>query len=1582
MVSAVRLTSLHTVIRRIAFASVAVTTLLSALPASAQQCSRVGCGRLTMQCGGTPARPVPQALWGELQAVDPNPLPLTRDTTAFNEFAGDHYGSKAWYVSMDAEGGYLFAGLAHGFSIWDARSNPASPTLVSEVKANSYVIWNNNQEIKWPLHDADAPDENSIATVGEGGIGLAIFDTTNKSNPRLVYQNHDKDGKQVYTTILNGTRYAFMATPVGASAGLLAFNMSQALQAANPCIETTPGPGTSVSCPGVYLGKVGSRTSVRYIHGVDHFLALSSGATRGVEIYDISNPANAQLKLTGMPNNPVFGVAMWKQGSSYYLGAVTQVTGLAQLRIYDVSCIAGSGTCSLGGEVSTGLYNTGDPNVFLTFSRNGSTPFLYIGSENRCGNETLQREFLLDVTNPASPHDITPAPGLVNGLTTGYWGWYYRPNPTGFNNVMAREGVFVGDYFYRAAFSIFDIHKRTGGSPPSADFDWTPTEVYPNVPVTFTDRSLGGVNSRSWSFQDGTPASSTSASQAVSFSSIGSKTVSLTVNNAVGSDVRTKNVNVLNPVPQVGGVQVSPGSPLLCQPVTLSGIGVTGAPTLSYSWEIKNETTGLPVIPANTQPSFSWLTGLGGVVPGSYRATLTVTNSAGSGSASTVFNLGALPILPVTGSFAPTHDPFTSGTVQFHVNAPGATEWSWDFGDDAGFGPWSNDPLTGPNPTKTYTSIGTKNVKVRVRNCLDPNGSESSVLTVNITQTTPLTAGFQAIGGVFCSGVGCTGTTNSPITFANTSEGPPDRYEYDWNGNGTFVSSPTPITTHTYTAEGTVTPTLRVWRGTEASELFVHRSIFIGSGSVAPNPSISVSGSSSGTVGQSYTFSASASNCSPTSTWSWTTDGGTVSGSSTGSSISVSWATAGSKTVRASNSGCGSTSGSRSINISNGSTGNPNDPLTARFTVTPTSARAGEAVSFNASTSAGSPVTYAWNFGDGSEGTGLTASHTYAAAGSYTVRLTITKSGTGANCFFGTCAADTTQVVVITSGGPALNGAFSISGAECIQQFGFNQCSASTGQTISFEAAEANASSYTWTFGDGTTATGRNVTHAFNNSGSFAVVLTVSNGSSQATSSRTFNVAGEPVSSAPAALLLPWIAQSSTGGLLQSTDFYAFNPGNAAMTLKVKFLKRGGTSDPNAPTVERVIGPGATLFQQNALQTLFNQPDTAGFLYFTWEGGGGTRPVVASINRTFVGTNSFRQAVPAIPIARLEDTGATATPPQNLIGLNDNPEKLSYFGVTNPYPQNATVRFKFFDRNGQPIGQESTLTISGFSQKQFQPAEIRNLGVRGDDYRVLVETLAGGPVYAFGSTVRLGTGDPSFVPAGDPGQQKVYLLGAMSQPTGGGRFRTDLVLYNPTNQVIITDLTYRNVGFTSVPTDTVTVTLAPGETRRLPDVVFNQWRVVDAVGLLTVDSDSPTSQYLVVYGETYEDTNPGARYGQTMSPLSAADLAKVGQTQVMTGLIDNSSTRTVLWFYNPTAENALVDVTFRGMDGRILGTRTDYLVGPGVSRQLSNGTHPIPANFQESFTVEVKVTAGSVLTAAQVILNSNNDPTYIPGQNF
>src|SRR5262249_8427288 len=63
------------------------------------------------------------------------------------------------------------------------------------------------------------------------------------------------------------------------------------------------------------------------------------------------------------------------------------------------------------------------------------------------------------------------------------------------------------------------------------------------------------------------------------------------------------------------------------------------------------------------------------------------------------------------------------------------------------------------------------------------------------------------------------------------------------------------------------------------------------------------------------------------------------------------------------------------------------------ITASPTSGVAPLAVSFsgaNSTDSGGTITSYAWNFGDGSTGSGVTVSHTYTNGGAFTATLTVT----------------------------------------------------------------------------------------------------------------------------------------------------------------------------------------------------------------------------------------------------------------------------------------------------------------------------------------------------------------------------------------------------------------------------------------------------------------------------------------------------------------------------------------------------------------------------------------------------------------
>ena len=118
----------------------------------------------------------------------------------------------------------------------------------------------------------------------------------------------------------------------------------------------------------------------------------------------------------------------------------------------------------------------------------------------------------------------------------------------------------------------------------------------------------------------------------------------------------------------------------------------------------------------------------------------------------------------------------------------------------------------------------------------------------------------------------------------------------------------------------------------------------------------------------------------------------------------------------------------------------------------------------------GDPLTYMWDFGDGSNGTGDKPSHVYAAGGSYPVTLTVTDNGTPPMSGAGTTTASIVDVFdarVFTSGGnkairlgsgkptwcasvEPINDDFSLTDVDLnsiVLEYGGNQISALTGKS-------------------------------------------------------------------------------------------------------------------------------------------------------------------------------------------------------------------------------------------------------------------------------------------------------------------------------------------------------------------------------------------------------------------------------------------------------------------------------------------------------------------------------------------------------
>ncbi|HEX9671160.1 MAG TPA: PKD domain-containing protein, partial [Thermoanaerobaculia bacterium] len=519
-----------------------------------------------------------------------------------------------------------------------------------------------------------------------------------------------------------------------------------------------------------------------------------------------------------------------------------------------------------------------------------------------------------------------------------------------------------------------------------------------------------------------------------------------------------------------------------------------------------------------------------------------------------------------------------------------------------------------------------------------------------------------------------------------------------------------------------------------------------------------------------------------------------------------------------------------------------------------------------------------------------------------------------------------------------------------------------------------------WDFGDGQTASEAAVTHAFAGPDTHTVTLTVGNAGGTTNVSRTFVVG--PAQPKKKSVVLPWIAQTR-GVLVQSSDLYLHNPGEADLPVVATFRQRG-TPDSNPPTAALTIKPHETLFYGDVIKELFNKENIAGFITVVTEGDG-PAPIITSFNSTRqLDGSKFGQAVSGSTLNTATEAATLGPKLHHLVGLNANTEKLAYLGVSNPNDAPATYKLKFFDNLGRTVGESENIVLARFGQQQFQAKALAaNWGINNlDDYRVEVQAVAGGQLFPYGANVRVQSADPSFVGGAKSNEPLVHLVGVFgTKGLNNSLWQTDVVLGNSSDQVVLTDVTFRSVGTTPPTYDTVRITLQPRETQRIENVLQSKWGLTNTVGVLIFESDSPSGVYPTILAEVYDNANPGKRFGQSMTarPLEAG--AGAGHSQHLVGLRQDAEYRATLSVFNPGTDYALYDLVYRKLDGSEIQTTANLQLGPGKSRQVNPGAHPLPAaGLPDGFSVEIKVKAGKILAGGQVVNNATNDPAFIGGE--
>lgn len=147
---------------------------------------------------------------------------------------------------------------------------------------------------------------------------------------------------------------------------------------------------------------------------------------------------------------------------------------------------------------------------------------------------------------------------------------------------------------------------------------------------------------------------------------------------------------------------------------------------------------------------------------------------------------------------------------------------------------------------------------------------------------------------------------------------------------------------------------------------------------------------------------------------------------------------------------------------------------TAAFSATASVLRASFDASGSAAASGATIASYAWQFGDGTTGTGVAPTHTYPRAGTYAVTLTVTDSR-------GLSSAVTEDVTV--------------EAANVAPTASFTSAVSDLDVTVDGRAsadADGSIASYSWNWGDGTpNGSGPTAVHQYRTAGTYTVTLTV-----------------------------------------------------------------------------------------------------------------------------------------------------------------------------------------------------------------------------------------------------------------------------------------------------------------------------------------------------------------------------------------------------------------------------------------------------------------------------------------------------------
>jgi PKD repeat protein len=600
-----------------------------------------------------------------------------------------------------------------------------------------------------------------------------------------------------------------------------------------------------------------------------------------------------------------------------------------------------------------------------------------------------------------------------------------------------------------------------------ANFAATPTTALTGNPLQFTDISDASPTKWLWDFGDGT--NSTDQSPVHAYNTGGNYSVTLTAWNDLGSDSVTRNeyITIYPDLKPAANFETNFTSDHQFSPLVVSFNDTSEGYLTNWSWDFGDGTN-------STEPN---LTHVFNLIPGDiddfYQVSLTVTDTFGR-SSTTSEQVYVLMDYHANFTAEPHHGP-AALNVTFTDTSPPLNKIRfelWDFGDD-GYYMWNewNDGSPPQTVYHEYAAEGNYSVTLYIMPFYHNSGSYQTKMDIIYVVTPhPPEANFMTNTS--------SGKVPLAVSFTDTSAGVPTSWNWSF-GDGSHSDEQNPV--YTYTVPGNYTVDLQATNA-DGSNITTKVDYISVLPLIIPVAAFTANATSGKTpLAVSFTDTSSGSPAG----WNWTFGDGTTSTEQNPVHV---YTTTGQFTVTLQ---VTNPDGSNMVTREQFISGSIPALPVAQFIANRTTGNAPLTVGFT-DQSTGSPVIWHWTFGDGSVSAEQNPSHTYSAAGLYTVSLEATNAD-GSNT-----VTKTGYITVSAIAPPTASFTGKPTSGKAPLAVTFNETSSGT------------PTAWSWNFGDGSTATLRNPIHTYTAAGKYTVVLTATNagGSNMSTRKDYITISG------------------------------------------------------------------------------------------------------------------------------------------------------------------------------------------------------------------------------------------------------------------------------------------------------------------------------------------------------------------------------------------------------------------------------------------------------------------------------------------